>query len=190
MSAMVQQEYNVKIARFAILGLVVALLCGLGAVTAKADTLSITVLGPVSGTAHNYNLFLPTGVTPTAFSSNNDFEFNGIAWTIDGSGQAPTILDFYSSGMNGGLSFGFGGSFINLFGTQLYTGTTASTFALIVPDTVTLNDASGALFVASIIDPPSTPEASTLLSLGLGLGALIGVFCWTRKQGLPAATVA
>jgi len=121
-------------------------------------------------------------IPPDMATAGMFFELVGVPFSENGGAQTQGTLDFFQAPDNGGgfqlFPMGNSAAIVNAFGPQLYNGGEGSpTFKL---GTFALNNggADGPLGTLAI-NSFSTPEPSSLLLLGAGALALLGL---TRKR--------
>jgi hypothetical protein len=126
---------------------------------------------------HTYTWQLEASPTPGVFFENSLFEIDDVSYKLDGVSQTPGIFDFFPGGGGGGgfeLSLGTNEIILNTFGDVLYKGhEDMPTFFL--GKFMLNNDTADGPVGTLIISPNSAPEPGTLLLIGTGMLALLGI---------------
>lgn len=135
------------------------------AAPAIADPLAFS-FNSISGPASNFSFTLDSSPTVASFNSTM-FQSNGVNVIFGGTPKSDNI-SFYTVGNGGGLADLMGNGQFNLFGAQLFTGST--NFPMFATGSFDLKSSAGAS--AGTLTISAVPEPATWAMMLIGFGAM------------------
>ncbi len=155
--------------------------------TLLASAALAALAAPASATTYLFTLSdgltgswqLPASPVPSA-DLGDAFRIDGVSGTLGGSPFA-TFMEFYVASSGGGVCADLFCSLLDLYGPQLFTGSTAApTFTL---GTFAMTDVFGAPAATLTISVIPEPGSWALLIAGFGL---VGAGLRRRREAVPA----